>query len=103
MNSWPASVAAASIALYLAFELGRGVGDEAPHPLSTLEGIVPVPAIVASVWALALSIGWWTLVPLTAILLLAGRKSLRIWSGGQPIASLVVIAVSGLAWVLRFV
>jgi hypothetical protein len=102
MSSWVfASAACAAIALYLALELGR-VGNEASRPLATLEGLVALPAVVASVWALALAIGWWTVLPLGITLLLAGRENLRSWTTGQQIASLVVIAVAGLAWVLRF-
>ena len=102
MNSWVfASAACAAIALYLALELGR-VGNEASRPLATLEGLVALPAVVASVWALALAIGWWTVFPLGITLLLAGRENLRSWTAGQQIASLEVIAVAGLAWVFRF-
>ena len=103
MNSWVfASAGCAAIALHLALELGRSVGDDVPRPLATLEGLVPLPAIVASVWALALAIGWWTILPLAITLFLAGRKNLRSWNTGQQIASLVVIAIAGLAWILRF-
>ena len=103
MNPWVfASAACAAIALYLALEIGR-VGDGASRPLATLEGLVSFPAVVASVWALALAIGWWTVLPLAIALLLAGRKSLKSWTTGQQIASLVVIAIAGSAWVLRFV
>ena len=103
MDSWlSVSAAVASIALFLALELGRDAVDAKSHALSTLDGLVAFPAAVVSVWALALSIGWWTPVPLTAALLLAGRKNLRSWSNGQPIASLVVIAIAGFAWILRF-
>ena len=102
MNSWVfASAACAAIALYLALEIGR-VGDGASRPLATLEGLVALPAVVASVWALALAIGWWTVFPLGITLLLAGRENLRSWTAGQQIASLEVIAVAGLAWVFRF-
>ena len=104
MNSWvSASAACAAIALYLALELGRNVGDEFPRRLSTLEGLVSFPAFVASVWALALAIGWWTLFPLVISLLLAGRKNARSWTSGQQTASLVVTAIAGLAWVFRFI
>jgi hypothetical protein len=104
MNSWvSASAACAAIALYLALELGRSVGEVVSRPLATLEGLVSLPAVVASVWALALAIGWWTVLPLAITLVLAGRENLRSWTAGQQIASLVVIAVAGLAWVFRFV
>jgi hypothetical protein len=103
MNSWVSeSAACAAIALYLALELGRIVGDEVSRPLATLEGLVSLPAVVAAVWALALAIGWWTVFPLGITLLLAGRENLRSWTAGQQIASLEVIAVAGLAWVFRF-
>jgi len=103
MNSWVfASAACAAIGLYLALELGRSARDVVSRPLATLEGLVALPAVVASVWALALAIGWWTVLPLGITLLLAGRENLRSWTTGQQIASLVVIAVAGLAWVLRF-
>ena len=96
-----ASAACAAIALYLALELGR-VGNEASRPLATLEGLVALPAVVASVWALALAIGWWTVLPLGFALSLAGRENLRSWTDSQQIASLEVIAVAGLAWIFRF-
>ena len=87
MSSWVfASAACAAIALYLALELGR-VGNEASRPLATLEGLVALPAVVASVWALALAIGWWTVLPLGITLLLAGRENLRRWTATQQIAS----------------
>jgi len=98
-----ASAAIAAIGLYLALELGRGAGDGVPGPLSTLEGLVSLPAVVASVCALALAIGWWTVAPVAVALLLAGRKGLKSWTADEQIASLTVIAVAGLAWVLRFV
>jgi len=98
-----ASATCAAIALYLALELGRIVGDEVSRPLATLEGLVSLPAVVASVWALALAIGWWTVLPLGIALFLAGRESLRSRTAGQQIASLVVIAIAGLAWIFRFI
>ena len=51
MNSWvSASSACAAIALYLALELGRISGVVVSRPLATLEGLVSLPAAVASVW-----------------------------------------------------
>ena len=103
MNSWvSASSACAAIALYLALELGRISGVVVSRPLATLEGLVSLPAAVASVWALALAIGWWTVLPLGFALSLAGRENLRSWTDSQQIASLEVIAVAGLAWIFRF-
>ena len=103
MNSWvSASAACAAIALYLALELGRRAGDDVARPLATLEGLVSLPAVVASVWALALAVGWWTVLPLGITLFLAGRENLRSWTDSQQIASLEVIAVAGLAWIFRF-
>jgi hypothetical protein len=103
MNHWvSASATCGAIALYLAIELGRSVEDADTRPLSTLEGLVPFPAVVASVWALALALGWWT-VPLVAVAILFAGGPLKTPIVGQEIASLVVIAVAGLAWILRFV
>jgi hypothetical protein len=99
----PASLAVASLILLLIFARSTRAGFSGP--IGTFMGIAQIPVVIAAIWLLAVTIGWWTIVAFIVCSILVGvlvrRETLGWWVGAQPLTGVGSAALIVGGWATR--
>lgn len=87
--------------LLFARSLRSGFSGPAARWLSLLQ----LPAAVAAMWLLALTIGWWTIAAFLLASVNAGilinRKNLATWVSLEPFTGLLGVGLPAMAWAVH--
>lgn len=98
-------VAMAGAGLFALILFARSLRGGFSGPLANWLSLLQIPAAVAALWLLALTLSWWTAAYFTFASLIVGvmvnRRNLAIWVNLEPISGILGMVLPAAGWAVR--